>query len=90
MTSESCRPTMNSLLPRASLSPAPPVALHLLMRQSVIPLSRSVLVRPSVKERVLLCVAEELLCEAIARRRSYSGRPTRSKPALESSQSSLT
>ena len=81
---------LNSPLAPGSLSPAPPVALHLLKRQSVIPLSRSALVRPSVKERVLLWAAEELLCEAIAGHRSYPGRHTRSKPALECSAPPLT
>ncbi len=67
--------TLNSPLPRASLSPTAPAPCHLLTRQSVTPLSRTAFVSQSVKEWVLLR-------EAIARHRSYPDRPTRLKPAL--------
>ena len=90
MTIEAGPLIMNSHLAHSPLSPAPPVALHLLSRRSVTPLSRTIFVRPFVKQRVLLCAAEELLCEAMAGHRSYAGGPTRFKPALESSAPPLT
>lgn len=90
MTIEAWPMIMNAHLAHSPLSPGPPAALPLLMRQSVIPLSRSVFVRSSVKGRVLLSAAEELLCEAIVRHRSYSGWPTRLKLHWVSSLSPLT
>jgi hypothetical protein len=67
--------TINSPLPPGPLTSSPPAALILLTRQSVTPLSRTAFVKQCVKEWVLLR-------EAIARHRSYPGRPTRLKPAL--------
>jgi len=67
--------TMNSPVAPGPLTCSPPAALHLLTRQSVTPLSPTAFVRQFVMELVLLR-------EAIARHRSYPGRPTRLQPAL--------
>jgi hypothetical protein len=67
--------TINSPLAPGPLTSSPPAALQLLTRQSLTPLSRTAFVSQFVKESVLLR-------EAIARHRSYPGRPTRLKPAL--------
>lgn len=73
--------TMNSQLPRASLTSSPAVALHLLARQSVTPLSRPAFVRLFVKQSVLL-VKEWVLLREPFRHHSYPARPTRLKPIL--------
>lgn len=62
--------TMQSTRPPGPLSSLSPVALHLLARQAVTPLSRTAFVRQP-----------ELFYEATRKYCSYPGRPTQLKPA---------